>query len=137
MQSFVRFTRASLHYRPREGMVAFVLHRISGLAVLLFLSIHIVDTSMVYLHPQGYEQFMAVYRSPFFMLAEIALMAGVVYHGLNGFRIALFDLVLPQAWTIDRERLSVRLTILLAFLCWLPAGIIMGGNFVGYTFLGW
>ncbi len=83
------------------------------------------------------EDFLAAYRSPFFMLAEIALMAGVIYHGLNGFRIALFDLVLPAAWTIDRERFSVRLTILLAFILWLPAGVIMFRNFVGYTFLGW
>jgi succinate dehydrogenase / fumarate reductase, cytochrome b subunit len=137
MQSFAKFTYASTHYRPREGMIAFILHRISGLAVLLFLSIHIYDTALVYFNPGGYEDFMAAYRSPFFMLAEIALMAGVIYHGLNGFRIALFDLVLPSAWTIDRERFSVRLTILLAFILWLPAGFIMGGNFLGYTFLGW
>jgi succinate dehydrogenase / fumarate reductase cytochrome b subunit len=118
-------------------MVAFLLHRISGLAVLLFLSIHIVDTSTVYFFPEFYEEFLAVYRAPVFMLLEIALVAGVVYHGLNGFRIALFDLVLPAAWTIERERLSVRLTILLAALLWLPAGLIMGGNFIGYSFLGW
>jgi succinate dehydrogenase / fumarate reductase cytochrome b subunit len=137
MRSFAQFVSASTHYRPGDGMAAFVLHRISGLAVLLFLSIHIVDTSMVYLYPQGYEEFLAVYRSPLFMLAEIALMAGVIYHGLNGFRIALFDLVLPAAWTKSRERFSVRLTILLAAILWLPAGLIMGGNFIGYTFLGW
>jgi succinate dehydrogenase / fumarate reductase cytochrome b subunit len=137
MQSLVQFTYASTHYRPREGMIAFILHRISGLAVLLFLSIHIIDTAMVYFDPGGYEDFLAAYRSPFFMLAEIALMAGVIYHGLNGFRIALFDLVLPAAWTIDRERFSVRLTILLAFILWLPAGVIMFRNFIGYTFLGW
>jgi succinate dehydrogenase / fumarate reductase cytochrome b subunit len=137
MQSFGKFISSSAHYRPREGMIAFILHRISGLAVLLFLSIHIIDTSTVYFFPQYYEEFMAAYRSPFFMLAEIALVAGVIFHGLNGFRIALFDLVLPSAWTINRERFAVRLTILLAAILWLPAGVIMGGNFIGYTFLGW
>jgi len=118
-------------------MIAFLLHRISGLATLLFLSIHIVDTSFVYFYPSAYTDIMAVYRSPFFMLAEIALVAGVIYHGLNGLRLVLFDVVFPAAWTIERERLSVRLTILLTALLWLPAGIIMGGNFLGYTFLGW
>jgi succinate dehydrogenase / fumarate reductase cytochrome b subunit len=137
MQGLIQFTYASVHYRPREGMAAFLLHRISGLAVLLFLTIHIIDTSTVYFFPDFYEEFLAVYRSPTFMLLEIALMAGVVYHGLNGFRIALFDLVFPSLWTIERERLSVRLTILLAAILWLPAGLIMGGNFIGYTFLGW
>jgi len=137
MQSLIKFTYASTHYRPREGMIAFLLHRISGLAVLLFLSIHILDTSLVYFFPGSYKDAIALYRAPGFMLAEIALMAGVIYHGLNGFRLALFDLILPSAWTIQRERLSVRLTILLAAILWLPAGIIMGGNFIGYTFLGW
>jgi succinate dehydrogenase / fumarate reductase cytochrome b subunit len=137
MQSLIKFTYASTHYRPREGMIAFLLHRISGLAVLLFLSLHIVDTSLVYFFPQSYGSAIALYRTPGFMLGEIALMAGVIYHGLNGFRIALFDLILPSAWTIQRERFAVRLTILLAAILWLPAGIIMGGNFIGYTFLGW
>jgi succinate dehydrogenase / fumarate reductase cytochrome b subunit len=137
MQSLAKFTYASTHYRGREGMTAFLLHRISGLAVLLFLSIHIYDTALVYFNPSGYEDFMAVYRSPYFLLAEIALVAGVIYHGLNGFRIALFDLVIPAAWSINRERFYVRLTILLAFILWLPAAAIMGGNFIGYTFLGW
>ena len=137
MQSLIKFTYASTHYRPREGMIAFILHRISGLAVLLFLTMHIGDSSLLYFYPQLYKDAISLYRTPGFMLAEIALMAGVIYHGLNGFRIALFDLVLPSAWTIERERLSVRLTILLAAILWLPAGIIMGGNFIGYTFLGW
>jgi len=137
MISFLRFTNGTLRYRPREGMIAFLLHRISGLATLLFLSIHIVDTSLVYFYPSAYADIIAVYRSPFFMLAEIALVAGVIYHGLNGARLAIFDLFFRGAWTIERERFSVRLTILLAALLWLPAGVIMGGNFIGYTFLGW
>ena len=137
MESLRKFTYASTHYRLREGMIAFLLHRISGLATLLFLSIHIVDTSLVYFFPASYKDAIALYRSPGFMLAEIALVAGVIFHGLNGFRIALFDLVLPSAWTIERERLSVRLTILLAAILWLPAGILMGRNFIGFTFLGW
>jgi succinate dehydrogenase / fumarate reductase cytochrome b subunit len=137
MRSFANFAQASIHYRPGDGMAAFVLHRISGLAVLLFLFVHIVDTSMLYFYPQGYEDFLNLYRSPGIMLAEIALMAGVIFHGLNGFRIALFDLVLPAAWTKSRERFSVRLTILLSAVLWLPAGWIMGRNFIGYTFLGW
>lgn len=137
MISFTKFATGALHYKPREGMIAFVLHRISGLATLLFLTIHIVDTSFVYFAPALYTEILAIYRSPFFMLSEIALVAGVIYHGLNGARIAVFDLFLPAAWTREREQLSVRLTIALAALLWLPTGIIMGGNFIGYTFLGW
>ena len=62
MQSLIKFTYASTHYRPREGMIAFLLHRVSGLAVLLFLSLHIVDTSLVYFFPQSYGGAIALYR---------------------------------------------------------------------------
>jgi succinate dehydrogenase / fumarate reductase cytochrome b subunit len=118
-------------------MIAYLLHRISGLAVLLFLSIHILDTALVYFDPSAYTALLAVYRSPFFMASEIALVAGVIYHGVNGARIALCDLVFPAAWSKGRERFYARLTIALSALLWLPAGIIMGANFIGRTFLGW
>ncbi len=137
MKSFFQFLSGSFRYRPTDGMVAYLLHRISGLAVLLFLSIHIIDTALVYFYPAAYTELLAVYRSPFFMAAEIALVAGVIFHGLNGARIALFDMVFPSAWSKGRERFYVRLTIALSALLWLPAGIIMGANFVGRTFLGW
>ncbi|MBM2843086.1 MAG: sdhC, partial [Anaerolineales bacterium] len=37
----------SLHYRGREGQWAYLLHRVTGLGTLLFLTIHILDTSTV------------------------------------------------------------------------------------------
>jgi succinate dehydrogenase / fumarate reductase cytochrome b subunit len=137
MQSIVTYTNGILRYRPHEGMVAFLLHRISGLATLLFLGIHIVDTSLVYFFPGSYNDAIGLYRTPFFMGGEIALVAGVIYHGINGARIALFDLFFPAAWNRTTEKQSVWITILISFILWLPAGIIMGRNFIGYTFLGW
>jgi succinate dehydrogenase / fumarate reductase, cytochrome b subunit len=124
-------------YRTREGMIAFLLHRLSGLATLLFLTIHILDTSTVYFLPQLYNDAIGMYRSPAFMLGEIGLVAGVIYHGVNGCRIAIFDLFFPSAWRKDRERTSVWTTLAITIVLWLPAAAIMSWNLIGYAFLGW
>ncbi|MEJ2350790.1 MAG: hypothetical protein P8Y03_13470 [Anaerolineales bacterium] len=41
-------------YRGREGQISFILHRLTGLGTLLFLSIHILDTATVYFFPSLY-----------------------------------------------------------------------------------
>jgi succinate dehydrogenase / fumarate reductase cytochrome b subunit len=105
----------------REGHYAFLLHRLTGLGTLLFLIIHILDTSTVYFFPSLYEHAIAIYRSTPFMLGEIALVFAVVYHGVNGLRIAIVDLWLPAKWTIKFQRNAVRATLVVSILLWAPA----------------
>src|SRR5512147_2318666 len=93
-------------YRGREGQWAFMLHRITGLGVLLFLAIHILDTSFVYFKPSLYEEVLNVYRSTIFGLGEMALVFCLFYHGVNGLRIAYLDLFAPKDWTIEKTRKS-------------------------------
>ncbi len=111
-----------------KGHLAFVLHRLTGLGVVLFLLIHIVDTSFVYFWPQGYEHAIALYRSVPFMIGEIFLVFAVIYHGLNGLRIAYFDMVKPELWERETGEKSVWWTLGLSILLWLPAAIIMGSR---------
>lgn len=126
----------SAKYRGREGQLAFLLHRLSGLGTLLFLAFHIVDTSLVFLAPALYDEVINLYRSPLIMLGEIVLVAAVIYHGTNGLRIAVFDLF-PRLWKPEYERPAVYGVLAAAFVFWLPAAVIMGRNLVGLAFLGW
>lgn len=112
-------------YRGREGHYAFLLHRLTGLGTLLFLAIHIVDTSTVYFFPSLYEHAIAIYRATPFMLGEIALVFSVIYHGVNGLRIAITDLWLPAKWSIKFERTAVRATLALSLILWAPAAVLM------------
>jgi len=125
----------SLYYRGREGQWAYLLHRITGLGTLLFLTVHILDTSTVYFFPDLYQHAIAIYRSTPFMLGEIALVFAVIYHGVNGLRIALFDLF-PSLWQTDRQRLSFWWVVGLSVLLWLPAAFLMGRSLVENNFLG-
>jgi succinate dehydrogenase / fumarate reductase cytochrome b subunit len=126
----------SAQYRGREGQIAFLLHRLSGLATLLFLGLHILDTSFVFLSPALYQEVLNLYRAPLFMLGEILLVAAVIYHGVNGLRIALFDLF-PRFWQPGYEKPAVYGALAAALLLWLPAAVIMGRNLIGFAFLGW
>ena len=78
-------------YRGGVGQWAWVLHRITGVGVLVFLCLHILDTALVVLGPEHYNRIIAVYRLPPLRLMEVLLFASVLYHALNGIRIILID----------------------------------------------
>jgi succinate dehydrogenase / fumarate reductase cytochrome b subunit len=117
-------------YRGREGQLNFLLHRLTGLGTLLFLAIHIADTAMVYFYPPLYEHAIELYRSPLFMLGEIALVFAVIFHGVNGLRVAYIDLFKPENWTIERQRKAVRRTLGISVALWLVPAAIMARNLI-------
>ncbi|MEO5533785.1 MAG: succinate dehydrogenase, cytochrome b556 subunit [Pseudolysinimonas sp.] len=78
-------------YRGREGMWSWVLHRITGVAIFFFLLVHIMDTSLVMLTPEGYNAVIGTYKTPIMGLGEIGLVAAIGLHALNGLRIIAID----------------------------------------------
>ena len=81
-----------LRYRGREGMLAWAFHRISGLGVLAFLVLHIIDIWLIKDHPHLYDEVLAFYASVPGRLLEVLLGAALLYHALNGLRIIIMDL---------------------------------------------
>jgi succinate dehydrogenase / fumarate reductase cytochrome b subunit len=81
----------ALSYRGREGMWTWILHRATGLGILLFLIIHVVETATVIYWPQLYNTFLDSYKSALFRFAEVLIFFSVLYHALNGTRIIVQD----------------------------------------------
>lgn len=123
-----------LRYRGREGHYAFLLHRFTGLGTLLFLIIHIVDTSFVYFFPELYNHAIKIYQSTPFMLGEIGLVFSVIYHGINGLRIAIIDMYKPERWTIDLQRKAAKVVLTASIIIWLPAAVIMFNSMIKHNF---
>ena len=119
-------------YRGREGQFNFLLHRLTGIGTLLFLTLHILDTAMVYFYPSIYEHALVLYRHPLFMLGEIAIVFSVIFHGVNGLRIAYVDLFKPQNWTIEKQRRAARLTLVISVVLWVVPAFIMGRNLIAH-----
>jgi succinate dehydrogenase cytochrome b556 subunit len=103
-------------YRGREGHLTFLLHRLTGLGTLLFLTVHILDTATVFFFPNLYNHAIELYRSTPMMLGEIVLVFSVIYHGVNGARIALFDLFFTDKWNIETQR-KTAVWVLVIALC--------------------
>jgi len=123
-----------LTYRGREGHWSFLLHRISGLGTGLFLTLHILDTSLVYFNPTLYAEAIALYRSTLFGIGEVVLVFLVMFHGVNGLRIAYFDQFAPGRWTIETQRRSARWALAASLVLWLPAAAVMLFNLLRNNF---
>lgn len=78
-------------YRGGEGMWSWVLHRVTGMLLFLFLLVHILDTALVRVSPETYNEVIATYKTVIMGLGEVGLVAAVLFHGLNGVRIILVD----------------------------------------------
>jgi len=78
--------------KVKVGFWAWLLHRITGLAIILYLLMHLVVISSVLWGTGSFDAVMAFLKRPWFAAGELLLVTAVIYHGLNGLRIILFDL---------------------------------------------
>lgn len=78
-------------YKFHTGMIAWVLHRITGLGILAFLCIHIWSMSHLGAGQNAFEKAMAIYSTPLFQVGEILLLTTILFHAMNGLRIIWID----------------------------------------------
>ncbi len=78
-------------YRLSWAELAWIGHRLSGIGVLLFLFLHVVETATVLFGPEVYDFTQTFYRNLPAKLGEVLLMAALVYHSLNGLRVIVMD----------------------------------------------
>lgn len=78
-------------YRGNEGMWSWVLHRITGVSIYFFLLVHILDTALIRVSPEAYNAVIGAYKTPLMGIAELGLVAAIVFHAFNGLRIILVD----------------------------------------------
>ena len=78
-------------YKGQSGMWSWLLHRITGLGILLFLFIHIVDISLLGFGFQVYNEGILLFDSVIVRLLSLALIGAVLLHGFNGVRIMFID----------------------------------------------
>src|ERR1700757_495437 len=78
-------------YRGDPGMWSWVLHRITGATIFFFLFVHVLDTALVRVSPQTYNEVIQTYKTPVVGLMEFGLVVAVTFHALNGIRIILID----------------------------------------------
>lgn len=73
----------------RLGGLAFIVNRLSGLGVLLYLYLHLLILSQLARGPASWDAFVEIAGSPVVLAFDVLLLAGLLVHGLNGIRLAL------------------------------------------------
>ena len=61
-------------YRGDPGMWSWVLHRITGATIFFFLFVHVLDTALVRVSPQAYNEVIETYKTPIVGLMEVGLV---------------------------------------------------------------
>lgn len=108
-------------YRGGEGYWAWILHRATGIGILLFLLTHIADTLLVF-WPDLFDAVMRIYHATPFRIGEIMLVGIVTFHAVNGIRVTLIDF---WADSTQRRRELFYATLAVFAILFIPALILM------------
>ena len=116
-------------YRGPSGQWSWLLHRVTGLGVLLFLLIHIVDITLIGFGATVYNNALLVFDYPIVRLLSLALIGSVLYHAFNGMRIILVDFW-PSGYKYQRQMFYVVLG--LTIISFVPMAFFVIAPVFGY-----
>ena len=96
----------------RTGMFAWMLHRLTGLGLVVYIVLHVWGLKALS-DREAYNELIAGYHAPFFKVAEFGLWVAVVYHMMNGLRIVLIDFL---GWSPHQKKLFWTLGVIAAVM---------------------
>ena len=68
----------------------YILHRVTGLGMLFFVILHLIETTFFRIQGQGvWEATMTLLQNPWFEVGIYLVAVAFVYHALNGLRLIL------------------------------------------------
>jgi succinate dehydrogenase / fumarate reductase cytochrome b subunit len=74
------------------GWIAFLLNRLTGVILVLYLLAHFVVLSQLLRGADGWDALLELFGSRPFLVGDVLLIAAVIYHGLNGLRVIALTL---------------------------------------------
>ena len=86
------WTRIILAYKRNSGSWAYLLHRITGIGLTVYLFVHIWALSSLTKGHAAFQEEMKTFTTMPFKVVEWLLGLLVMFHAFNGIRIAVVDL---------------------------------------------
>ncbi|MBK7216675.1 MAG: hypothetical protein IPH95_06320 [Candidatus Promineofilum sp.] len=77
--------------------LAFALNRLTAVGLTIYLFLHLSVLSLLVRGPESWDSFVALAKHPLFLLLDVVLLFGVVYHMANGIRVALVGMGVGHA----------------------------------------
>jgi len=96
---------------------AFVAHRVTGMAIFAFLTLHIFDVALLAVSSSRFDNVHRLYGTAPMRVFESLLCMAILFHTFNGLRLVLLDVA--DVGVVTARRLlnaSVALTIVLGAL---------------------
>ena len=101
-------------------------HRLSGLGLIAYMVLHIVETANRIRGEQAWAGLMALFASPPFKVIEYLLFLAAVFHAMNGVRLILIELgfflgkpqepIYPYSTSVLRHRPLTYVIMLITFV---------------------
>jgi succinate dehydrogenase / fumarate reductase cytochrome b subunit len=76
----------------KTGMWAWVGHRLTGLALVAYVFMHLSFLSTASIGEGDFNALMETTSQPLFVAMDFMLIIVVIYHAMNGLRVMLFDI---------------------------------------------
>jgi len=107
-------------YRWHLGTVAWLLMRLSGLGLALYLCLHLGIIFYFGQSPDTFSAFLVLRKRPFMKILESVLILAACYHAGNGVRLILIDLGFGIRWQKQLFIVVVILTTILSTIFLYP-----------------
>ncbi len=109
-------------YKGQSGMWSWLFHRVSGLGILLFLFVHIVDISLLGFGPRVYNDGILLFDSVIVRLLSLSLVAAVFFHAINGLRLMVIDF-----WRkgVHYQKVMFAVALIVTILIFIPFAYII------------
>jgi succinate dehydrogenase / fumarate reductase cytochrome b subunit len=86
--------------RRGTGHWAFSLNRFTSLGLVLYLYLHLAVLSLLLRGASSWHGFLELATTPLFLGLDVLLLFGLLFHGLNGLRVALVG----SGFAADRQK---------------------------------
>ena len=84
----------ALGYRGGQPMIVWLLHRFTGLGIILFVGMHVLAAFMLYSTAEGPTNAVAGALTSFYetIWVQLFILFCVLFHAINGLRIVILDM---------------------------------------------
>jgi succinate dehydrogenase / fumarate reductase cytochrome b subunit len=123
--------RVIKHYRIHLGTLAWILHRLSGLALIFYMLLHIWVIHHLVVGEKSFDVVMEFLGTPLFKFLEIGLVGVIMYHLFNGLRVTLIDMGVM----VEKQKMLFGITVVVWLICWFSVAAVMINTFGGFPFM--
>lgn len=102
-----------------HGGRALALHRVTGVVIVCYLYLHLGVLSMLLIGRSSWSSFLGLVTAKSFLALEALLIAAVLFHGLNGVRVALVG----SGIAVRRERAMLWIAVAVTLIAAILAGL--------------